>query len=260
MEKLKQLIENLRAKDDVDAVFLTGSYGADLKPYSDIDLIIILKENTEKISSLYTWIDNTFADIFFFDHKDLNRIENTKELSPNNMDGIFVAWLDKATIQFDKSGIITKLKSSTTDLMERMEIPKSEKDSCSQKINYNFVANKRYFESGDTLYHEALLMRLLYSVSEIISGYFEFRDIPWRGEKGAVKYLKENDAIFYDNFLKYTKSVLIEEKFKYYTEMFQLVFTEQYKIWSTGDIFPQPKDRVAVEENELKEYWNRLIS
>jgi predicted nucleotidyltransferase len=260
MIQLEKIIENLKARDQVDAVFLTGSYGSDNKPYSDVDLVIILEDNAEKINSLYTWIDNKFADIFFFDQSDLNRIETAKELSANNMDAIFIAWLEKSNISFDKSGKLTAIKDKIKDLNKKLAIPKSEKDSFAQRINYNFVANKRYFESNDHLYHEALEFRLLYSVSELISGYFEFRDLPWRGEKSAVKYLKENDTAFYQSFVGYTKADNISDKFKLYALLFKLVFANGYKQWAVGDILPQSKDRTISDESKLKKYWEGLIS
>ena len=67
MSIFNTIIEKLKTKDEVDAVFVTGSYGiAQEKSYSDIDLVIILRKNTNKLKSVYTWIDGVFADIFFF--------------------------------------------------------------------------------------------------------------------------------------------------------------------------------------------------
>lgn len=260
MKQLENIIKKLENKHQVDAVFLTGSYGPDNKPYSDIDLVIILDENKEKINSLYTWIDNKFADIFFFDHADLNRIENADILSANGMDAIFLTWLNKAVISFDKSGKLSTLKTKIDDLNKKVKILENEKRSFCHRINYNFIANKRYFESNDVVYHEALELRLLYSVSEIISGYFEFRDIPWRGEKNAIKYFKENDENFYKSFLNYTKAVKIGDKFKFYTEMFFVVFAGVHERWSIGDLLLQGKNQDANNNTNLRGYWTLLTS
>lgn len=260
MTKLQEIIEVLKSKDTVDAVFLTGSQGAENKKYSDIDLVIILNKHVFDLTSLYTWIGSKFADIFFFDHADLERIGSCSELPGNVMDAVFVSWLGKATIQFDKSGILTDLKNKKEELNKKISIPKSEKDLFWQKINYNFVANTRYFESNDPLYHEALEIRLLYSVSEIFTGYFEFRDILWRGEKNAIKYLKENDSKFYSSFVVYTKAADLKDKFKKYVELVKLVFTDKYKFWEINDVMPQAKDRAKADEKALSEYWNKLIT
>ena len=259
MLKLDEIVNNLKAKSEVDAVFLTGSQGSEHKSYSDIDLVVIFDKHKYDLTSLYTWTDDTFADIFFFDHADLKRIEENQQLPANAMDGVFVSWLEKASILFDKSGKLTALKNKKGDLIKKIEVPKSERDLFWQKINYNFVANRRYFESNDPLYHEALDIRLLYSVSEILTGYFEFRNIPWRGEKTALKHLKQNDQDFHNAFVAYTKAATLNERFDKYTSLAKLVFTSDYKFWNKGDVLPQSKDRTKVDTKKLAEYWQDLI-
>ena len=54
MPKLYTLIQKLKGKDDVDAVFIIGSHGrGEQKPYSDLDLVVILKENIHHLKSVY---------------------------------------------------------------------------------------------------------------------------------------------------------------------------------------------------------------
>ena len=229
MTELDKIIEKLKSNDDVDAVFLTGSHGTqEAKAYSDIDLVIILKENKNNLYSLYRWIDGVFADIFFFDLIDLKRIRDCAGKYENPMDGAFMSWLKKADIKFDKSGSLSALKNKASG-NEEFPVPTKDKDSFWQKINYNLVANKRYFESNDPLYLEALELRLLYSVIEAICGYVAFRDIPWRGEKEAVKYLKNNHPDFYNIFKSYSISNNLADKFRFYEQMVDLVFTDKYK-------------------------------
>ncbi len=46
MNTLDNIIENLKIDDNIDAVFMTGSnHNSEAKAYSDIDLVVILKEN-----------------------------------------------------------------------------------------------------------------------------------------------------------------------------------------------------------------------
>ena len=259
MLKLDRIINNLKSKSEVDAIFLTGSQGSEHKSYSDIDLVVILEKHRYDLTSLYTWIDDKFADIFFFDHSDLRRIEESQQLSANAMDGVFVSWLEKSSILFDKSGKLTALKDKTEELNKKMNVPKPEKDLFWQKINYNFVANKRYFESNDPLYHEALEIRLLYSVSELFTGYFEFRDIPWRGEKAALKYLSQSDQDFHNAFMSYVKARTLGERFDRYSTMAKLVFTGDYKYWGRDDVLPQSKDRAKEDAAKLVQYWEHLV-
>ena len=203
MTSLTQTIEKLKENSEVDAVFLTGSHSNNnSNSHSDIDLVVILKDNRHHLRSLYQWIDGVFADIFFFDQSDLARIASATEVDWNSTDGILVSWLQRASIQFDHSGSLTKLKAQVVDLTQTGVI-RADKRSFWQKINYNLVANQRYFASPDPLYHEALNLRLLYSVMELVCGYLAWRDIPWRGEKQAIAYLQDKALDFYELFRRY---------------------------------------------------------
>jgi hypothetical protein len=119
-----------------------------------------------------------------------------------------------------------------------------EKQTLWQKINYNFIANKRYFESQDWLYHQALELRLLYSVIEIVCGYFAFRDILWEGEKNAIQRLKNNFPDFYKLLEEYLKVSLLKDRFNLYSQMVDLVFTDDFKKWS-------PKDQIVIIKDFL---------
>src|SRR3989344_7053424 len=225
MNSLSKIIEKLKSSEDVDAVFITGSHGTkESRSYSDIDLVIILKENRKNLYSLFRWIDGVFADIYFFDLDDLKRIGDITEPHEDSWDEVFLEWLKKSDINFDKSGTLSELKNKTKE-NGNVLISTKVKNDVWQRINYNYVANKRYFESKDPLYLEALELRLLYSVLKIISGYLSLRDVAWRGEKAAVKYLKNNHLDFYNLFIKYSKSELLETRFELYSQMVNLVFT-----------------------------------
>ncbi|MFA6405448.1 MAG: nucleotidyltransferase domain-containing protein [Candidatus Paceibacterota bacterium] len=249
MNSLDKIIENLKSNDAVDAVFLTGSnHNNEAKTYSDIDLVVILKENKNELYSLYRWIDEVFTEAFFFDLGDLKRIEDQSDKYDNEMDLIFIAWLKKSDIKFDKSGTLTSLKQKMVDTND-IVLEKIKKNLW-QKINYNYVANKRYFESNDSLYHEALELRLLYSVIEVVCGYIQFRNVAWKGEKEAVKYLKSNHQDFYDIFKSYSISNNLADKFRFYEQMVDLVFTDKYKKWTEKDEIILKKDFSVAEPDD----------
>ena len=258
MLNLPELINKLKAHRNVDAVFLTGSYGEGSKPYSDIDLVIILRKNDLGLTSLYTWIDHKFADVFFFDHSVLARIETVQELSGNDMDAVLVSWLQKAIIKFDKSGQITDLSKRIDQLTDKITVSKIDRYQFWQKINYNLVANTRYFESNDPDYLKALEVRLLYSVSEVFTGYFSLRGLVWRGEKEAIKYLQQYDKKFYGSFIAYTQTSTLQEKFGHYIDLVNLVFPRGYQKWKTGDVFFQPKQQEKANSNKGLKFWKEI--
>ena len=179
------IIEKLRRNRNVDAVFITGSAGiGKATKHSDIDLVIIIKKNPARIYALYTWIQGIFADIFFFTHADLQEIAGKKNTEANEINAIFVSWLEKADIKFDKSGKLTALRKKIVTREHKKaygNVGLEGRFSSWQKANYNFVQNMRYFGSSDPVYHEALELRLLYSTIELVTTYFSLRNIPWRG-------------------------------------------------------------------------------
>jgi len=261
MTNLNTVVDNLKNKPEVDCVFLTGSQGAEHKPYSDIDLVIIFDRNMSGLKSLYTWMDGQFADVFFFDHADIERIRTADVLSSNTMDAVLVDWLKKSNIIFDRSGKTSALKEARQALTEKFAIPTDEKSLYLQKINYNLIANTRYFESNDPIYHEALEIRLQYSFAELITGYFEFRNIPWRGEKAFLKHVKEHDPNFYALFQGYIKAASLKERFGLYTKMAHAVFTDDCRMWNAEGVFPQPKDwKNDSVRSEGVRFWKKLIS
>ncbi|MFA6270386.1 MAG: nucleotidyltransferase domain-containing protein [Candidatus Paceibacterota bacterium] len=258
---LNDLIQNLKSKEEIDAVFVTGSQGlGEQKSYSDIDLVIVFKENTQKLFSLFQFIDGKPADIFFYDIPLLEKLKADKEISANTMDAVLINWLEKANIEFDKSGTITSMKDDVENLKKKLQVPVIEMKKFESLINSGYITNKRYFESNDPEYLEALEIKLLYDLNNILMGYFEFRNIPWRGEKQVLKYLRENDSEFYNLYMFCIKAVDIKEKFDAYLKLVKTVFSGSYGLWNEDIINPFIKGQLEEEgRNHLIEYWNNLI-
>lgn len=250
MESLNKVIENLKLNDDIDSVFLTGSNAVNKsKSYSDIDLVVILKENKNSLYSLYKWIDGIFVEVFFFDMSDIQRIASSKNIDSDNFDAILLDWIRKSNIYFDKSGMITNLKSKLSEI-DTSHVSEKSKRGYWQRINHNYIADKRYFESNDPTYHEALEVKLFYSMEQVICGYFALRDVPWRGEKNAVLYMKESAKDFYKIFQYYTSATSLAERFKAYSQMIDLVFTDEYIKWTEKDELILKKDFSIVDSKD----------
>lgn len=266
MKSLETIIKNLSQKPEVDAVFLTGSLGNETHTSdSDIDLIIILKENNLAIESVFTWIDGVFADVYFFDQSNIKNLIESKFMTSesdevsNKMNHLLYAWIKKGEIKFDHSGALTKLKSIDKEFAS---ISEEKKWNLWVNVNYNFEANTRYFNAKDTKYHEALEMRLLYSVSQVIGAYFDFVNEQWKGEKMSIKYFKENDMNFYNTFIKYTKASNLSDRFTAYSSMVHRVFelNPQYKLWGKDEVIPKSQKRGFEVDKQLVTFWDKLIS
>lgn len=266
MKSLENILKKLEQKPEVDAVFLTGSLGNKSQTSdSDIDLIIILKNNNLAIESVFTWIDGIFADVYFFDEKNILNILESKfiltesdEVS-NKMNHLLYVWLKKGEIIFDKSAELTKLKSIEKEFAS---ISEEKKWNSWVNVNYNFEANTRYFNAKDIKYHEALEMRLFYSVIQVICTYFDFINEQWKGEKLAIKFFKENDIDFYNTFIKYTKASNLSERYLEYSSMVYRVFklNPKYQLWNKSEVISKSRKGGFETDKQLLGFWNDLIS
>ncbi len=261
MSNLSQIIKALENNASVDAVLLVGSQSKnEHKEYSDIDLAVILKEKTSDLQSLFQYVDGKPCDIFFFDGAILQLFLGAKTIPANKMDAVLLGWLDTAQVYFDKSGILKSLIDNKESLKAKLEVPVEEMVSFESKINAGYVTNKRYFDSANPEYHDALETKLLQDVYNVLIGYFEFRAIPWRGEKTMLRYLKENDTAFYNLYMSCIRTVNLEEKFKLYEQLVSGVFYGEYCLWDREVVRPYTNRPLKkVEQAHLVEYWKGLI-
>ncbi len=260
-EELKKIIEKLQSKKEVDAVFLTGSGGnSPLKPWSDIDLVVVFKRNTKQLYSLFTWIGGRFADVFFYDLGDIARLGNLKSFNEDNLDGTFVDWLRNGKIEFDKSGRTTRFKNEILRRKTRYSISPDKVFSSWQSVNYNYVANNRYFSAKDPAYHKALELRLLYSAIELVTAYFTLRGIPWRGEKKAVKYLEERDKKYYAVLIRYFAARDLKARMGLYNKMVSMTLTKKYGVFPKSKVIAVARKDPRIRLTALAEYWKKLIS
>lgn len=227
-----------------------------MNPSSDIDFVVVLDKNTENIKSVYTTVEGRFSDIFFFDIDFLNQLKDKSEVAGNNFDGMFLEWLKNGKIEYDPKNLLSDLKSKIEEAPPIQKITDSEKRDFWIKTNYNFIANSRYYNSDDDLYRKALEIRLLYSVIELITAYFSFRSIPWRGEKVAIKYFERNDPSFLSVFQKYAASNDLDEKMKYYQNLFDKTFFDEYQKW--GNDFVVTISNKNGYDKELLSFWESL--
>jgi len=217
---------------------------------------VVIDKNSEDIKSIFTTIENRFSDIYFFDIDFLNQLKDKSEVSGNNFDGMFLEWLKKGKIEHDPENLLESLKGKIEETSPTQKVVDSEKRDFWIKTNYNFIANSRYYNSKDEIYHKALELRLLYSVIELITAYFSFRGIPWRGEKAAIKYLEQTDQKFLSIFEEYAKSNLLTEKMKHYTELFDAMFSGEYQKWE--DDFVIPISQKKGYDKKLSDFWDSL--
>lgn len=247
-QSLQEIIAKLSLNDNVDALLLCGSTATGTQTKSsDYDLVLVVKEKPEKLLSLFTYVSNLPADIFFYSLADIKRIISDKQAKEVGETWL-MRWLPKGKISFDKSGDLSKLHNMISEIRC---LPDTSAGTSAYKINYNLVNNTRYFESNDPLYHSALEIRLLYSIVETLVGYFSMRHIYWEGEKKAIQYLEENDPEYLSIFQKTARASNLQDKFAAYRDLVEKSFTTEYSKWD--------KDVAVSIEGDFESFWRDLL-
>ncbi|MEI6304629.1 MAG: nucleotidyltransferase domain-containing protein [Candidatus Taylorbacteria bacterium] len=245
-----QLISKLSNNQNVDALLLCGSTATQTRTTSsDYDLVVIVKDKPEKLVSMFATIGNVPADIFFFTILEIETILKNMSVK-DGAEMWLLNWLETGKISFDKSGTLTKLQETRRSVQKPDNVSLAK--SYEYKINYNLLANTRYFESKDELYHAALEIRLLYSIVEALVGYFTMRAINWEGEKSAILYLRKNDPAYLKVFESVCRETSLFSKFASYKKLVEESFYGKYKKWDN--------DIAVSMDGDFGEFWRGLLN
>ncbi|MCK4352947.1 nucleotidyltransferase domain-containing protein [candidate division WOR-3 bacterium] len=262
---LDDVIKRLAKNKVVDGIIVVGSAANNtFNPISDYDIIVVLSDTKIKPYIIFTYIDKRITDIVFSTTNTIQKIFQYNNLTfpANSVDGKLVRWLQTGKIVFDRKGLLKKTQKKFQNKKLTKVADENELYSTWFNINYNLKQNKRMIQSKEPAYLTAVDLRLLYSIFQLFFAYFLFRNIEWRGEKEAIRYLEKNDT----EYLNILKECLSEtdrnKKVKLYEELTKLTIAPISDIWSgnvTSIVFTS---EVKVNSNIVKEglkFWNSLM-
>jgi len=257
---LNVLLETVSEKDEVDAVLLFGSaQGPVLRPYGDIDLVVVLDEDVRpRLSMCFCYIENRIGDVYFFTTEQIDELAGSSvRLDAGSIEGKLVCWLADGRIVCDKNGRLNRLREGQIET----EVPDSRKHAVWFHINYDYLQSLRMFNSGDEAYLEALEIRLPRAVYELMPEYMELRDVPYTGDKGAVAYFKAHNPEFLVKFRECFGTDGLVRKFQLYSELVAETLEGTGEMWDertvelqfAGDYTPQAREAAVA-------LWNRLTT
>ncbi|MFH1826861.1 MAG: nucleotidyltransferase domain-containing protein [bacterium] len=257
-KSLEAIFKTLKNNSNINAILLFGSTAkSEDKEYSDYDIACIVNKLPKSLLSINTWINKRFAEIFFYSKDEVENLLKQEKIDTDKKEGWLVKWSRGGKIIVDKSRLLEKVKSKS-QVKTADFVTDSLVYSSWHKINYNYVQNKRYFNSKNEDYLQVLDIRLFYSIIEVFVGYFNLKKIAWQGEKNAIKYLKDRDNNFLEIFQKCVNVTNREKKFVLYEQLVKLVLGSD--IWEKGST-----TTILTEFNEKTiklglSFWDSLLS
>ena len=257
---LDEVVTRLQQQPEVDAILLAGTTGqADLKPYSDYDLLIVLNEMPTTPSLIITVIDDYLTELYFIKASTLDEmIADPHTVEANTLIGAFTSMVMKGEIIYDESGRLAKLRDIAPQTHFADILDLQVYDSW-YSVTYNHAQNLRYYHSQNDLYLDALQCRLLYCISNCLTAYFTLRKLPWRGEKEAIRYLRQHDPAYLELFQSCITAGDIHQQFPKYETLVERTLPDGMSIWGDSYTVVQPHSNLTEEsirqQLDLWEDW-----
>ena len=241
-------MQRLAAQPAVQGVALCGSgRDAALTPVSDIDLLIVVDEAHANLRSGVTRIDGRMGDLLFATTGEIAEIADAESpLDAGAWVGMLASHLERAEIRFDHDGSVARAQAQIRRCDLASDAAPGAAYRAWNKINYDRQHNRRMLASGDPDYVAALDVRLLYGLSDVFTGYFATRGLPWQGEKAAVRYLREHDPAFLTLFQQALSETDRQAKLALYEQLCGRATAPVGGLWPHGATSAHLRDPAAA--------------
>jgi hypothetical protein len=218
---LDEVVGWLAGDERVLGIVLLGSTGdGSLTADSDYDLLLILTALPVPLHVVFTTIDGRLADVIFGDAQFIDRILAEDHPAPDSAAiGALMNWLQGGRIVHDGDGRVGLAQSKIKEGRWLVRPDGVAVYNVWKGIHYNYHQTKRMLAADDPVYEAAVDLRLTYMLTDVWFGYFVVRQLPWEGEKKAVRYWQAHDPGYLAVLQAYLMTTEREQRFVLYTEL-----------------------------------------
>jgi hypothetical protein len=265
---LDDLMARLSAHKHVDGIVLMGSTGtASFNAQSDYDLLVVLDDPSPPLFLVATEIQGQAAELYFVATDMISEIiaaEDLEALANDRLQlgGALLEWIGGGRIVFDRRGRLMDARRRLAGRSWFRLAIATERYQSWFSVNYNLRQTARMLASSDPVYQTAVDIRLLYTLMDLLLAYFRLRDLPWPGEKKAVRHLETHDP----DFLARLRDCLAEpdrnRKFDLYTALAAQTVAPVGDLWPDGATAIQLAEGIEATPKHVAEahdYWSRLL-
>lgn len=263
---LQEFIARLRRSNSVVAVAIIGSAGEGRTDIaSDYDLLIILENPPIPLTGGVTFVEDRFTDMVFTTSEEVRRLSQVdhSQVNMNSPEGTLLRWMQTARIEFDKSGYLDQIQRKSRERLSLKPLDEGEIYSRFDKASYNLAHTRRMLTSDNPDYHLAIDMRLLYQMADLMVDYFLVRELPWQGEKNAVRYWKSHDPGYLDLFIKCINEKNRNRKVDLYHRLASETMAPVGVLWQAGEtrLRLSPAAEMTGENIEAaKRFWRSILA
>ena len=106
-------------------------------------------------------------------------------------------------------------------------------------------------------------LRLLTTISDLLTTYFLIRQVPWQGGKEAIRYLMSHDPDYFEVFQHCVAETNRERKVDLYEKVAALTLAPLGALWSSDATVIELRTEGEMRPEQLQAafaWWAHLIS
>ena len=262
----ESLVERLKESPRVDGLLLLGSTGqSSLNAFSDRDLLIVLDECDLKITNGAVFCDDVLVDLVFATRQQVQDLTTAEpgSISLSDSRASFFNWVPSGTIAFDRCGCLESLRNALRRSDSSPKLTEGESVKRADRALYNLAQTQRMSGSPDPVYQQAVDLRMLYQLSDLMVDYFNLRGLPWRGEKEAIRYWQSSAPGYMDLFMRCCWERRRAERVRLYAELVNATIEPVDFQWDADGpnfVVSPPKDMTRENLERAQRFWRSLLS
>lgn len=264
--EFEALIERLKKSPRVDGLLLLGSTGqSTLNAFSDRDLLIVLDGCDLAITNGAVYCDGVLVDLVFATRQQIDDLITAEpdSISLSDPRASFFNWVPSGAIVIDRSGCLESLRKALSGHVPGPKLTEGELVKRVDHALYNLAQTRRMSRSPDSVYQQAVDLRMLYQLADLMVYYFNLRGLPWRGEKEAIRYWQSFDAGYLDLFMRCYWERRRPERVRLYAELVKATIEPVDFQWDTDGpnfVLSPPRDMTRENLEGARRFWQSLLA
>jgi predicted nucleotidyltransferase len=261
---LDDVVARLTQHGEVESIAILGS-GAkgNLNPASDYDILVVLSEAPVPVSLILTTIAQRLAEVVFFSADTIEQWLTMETFDAESYAGSMLRRLQKARVAFDRTGRITRLYEKALSNAWKEEHDQQKVWEAWFSCNYDLQHTKRLLTSTDPVYLMAVDLRLLPGIYDLWKAYFLVRQLPWQGDKEAIRYLMSHDPDYVALLQRCLAEADRERKVQLYENVAELTLAPLGALWNYDATAIEVHTEGEAQPELLQAafvWWEQLIS
>ena len=265
---LEDVIDRLRQRDEIDGVMVVGSADrGQVGPTSDYDLFILMSSTPVPIERGQTYVDGRITDLKFMMIEEMDKLIAAEEpVSPYTGHGRAFLRMGDGKIELDRSGRLGRAQERVLAGVPVQLLSEQENHLQWMWMNGGLRLSGRLVASDDPEVVEAAEIMMSWHLNDLMTNYFNFGDLMFKGEKEAVKYWASNDAAYHRAYMECLREPDPRRKQVLLGELSVLTAEPRGGLWNEGETVMHlelegvSESDIAGATEKAFEFWDRLIA